>query len=600
MLLALTSITDFVGLCTTLWLAGYLFSRGFRGATTIRAVLILLLLSGSFTEGYISLHELEKSHYAWYVAANLLAVLVWYNLTFQWLPGHLQRRLRWVARGIYAVGLVAIAVTLLPAGGLSGSGPGLFIGSSRPILFVIGNALLLLPAAVATLVNFRLGTRYGRGPGFRVMWLATLFGALAMPYGALSYFVGFSVPRLGLDLLVYAALLMLGLAVARHQAFVERRTTLQDLPVSVIAIVAIMAFYAFATQRADFSAAQTALVTALAVATHSVYDLARELLDRWVHRQESGLRHQLRKLARDVGGPDTLGANLQAALNSLVLILRANGGFVAVKQDEHFAVLASVRSLPVGQQLALAELAGDDLRPGAGAAEPAAWLAPARAGNEQLGAIGLGPRANLGAYSEEDLDLLVEAADSVGLLLQADAQQATSRAQLMTLAAEVETREVNLQAGAQDLITAMESQLDRSFERMVELCLQHLSDYPVLGQSGLAAELLIEGANHIERGKAVRAALLSAIESLRPAGARPGGTQNVPGEWQAYTILHQAYAEDVPNRDIMAQLYVSEGTFNRQRRKALSAVARALFEAKHPHAAAGVARVPQSGPAAEV
>ena len=39
------------------------------------------------------------------------------------------------------------------------------------------------------------------------MWLAPVFGALAMPYGALSYLLGFSVPRLGLDLLVYAALL---------------------------------------------------------------------------------------------------------------------------------------------------------------------------------------------------------------------------------------------------------------------------------------------------------------------------------------------------------------------------------------------------------
>src|SRR5947208_17196433 len=83
---ALTSLTDFLGLCTALWLAGYLFSRGFRSPITLRTVLILLLLSGSFIEGYISLHEPEKSHYAWYVAANLAAVLVWFNLTVQWLP----------------------------------------------------------------------------------------------------------------------------------------------------------------------------------------------------------------------------------------------------------------------------------------------------------------------------------------------------------------------------------------------------------------------------------------------------------------------------------------------------------------------------------
>src|SRR5437763_1063669 len=50
-LFALTSVADFLGMCTTLWLAGYLFSRGFRSPTTVRAVLILLLLAGSFYEG---------------------------------------------------------------------------------------------------------------------------------------------------------------------------------------------------------------------------------------------------------------------------------------------------------------------------------------------------------------------------------------------------------------------------------------------------------------------------------------------------------------------------------------------------------------------
>ena len=596
LLFALTSVTDFVGLCAALWLAGYLFSRGFRGATTLRAVLILLLLSGSFIEGYLSLHEPAKSHYAWYVAANLLAVLVWYNLTFQWLPPPLQRRLRWAAWAIYAIGLVTLVIVLLPSSGVGVPGPGLVIDTARPVLFVVGNAVFLLPTAIATIVNFRLGTRAGRGPGFRVMWLATLFGAAAMAYGVSSFATGVNLPRLGLDWLVFAALLMLGVAVARHQAFVERRTTLQDLPVSAVAIVAIMGFYAFAAYQAGFTAAQIALVTSLAVATHSVYDMARELLDRWLHRQESELRHQLRKLARDVGAPDSLAANLQAALGNLVATLRASGGFVAVKQGDHFAVLASVHSLAVGQQLELAALAADDLRAGEAPAAQAEWLAPARAGHEQLGAVGLGPRSNRGAYSEEDLDLLVEAADSVGLLLQADAQQAQGRAQLMSLAVEVQSREVGLHAGAQDLIAAMELQLDRSFERLVEQGLQHLTDFTQLGQSGLVTELAIEGATHIERGKVVRDNLLRAIESLRPAGARPAGIP--PREWQAYTILHDAYVDDVPNRDIMSKLYVSEGTFNRQRRKALHAVARALLEARRPLEAGSVENLARADPAA--
>jgi len=590
----LTSVTDFLGLCLTLWLAGYLISRGFRSPTTLRAALMLLFLSLTFSESYISLHEPDKSHYAWYLAAYLLAVMVWYNLTYQWLPRPLQRRLRWTAGGIYGIGLITLVFVLLPVSGLGGPGPGLYIGLSRPSLFGLGNALMLLPAAIATLVNFRLGTRYGRGPDFNTLWLSALFGALAMSYGALSFLVGVSVPRLVLDWLVIAAMLMLAWAVARHQAFVERRTTLQDVPVSALAIVAVMVTYALITQRADFDAGQIALVTALAVFTHSVYDVARELLDHLLHQQESALRRQLRKLARDVGGPDTLAANLQAALNNLVVILRATGGFVAVKQGERYLVQASAHSLPLGQPIELPAPGAEDLYPTEGQVEQTAWLALARAGSDVLGAIGLGPRANRTPFSEEDLDLLVEAADSVGQLLQADAIQARSREALMTLAQEVETREVVLQSGAQDLIAAMESHLDRNFERAVEQCLQHLSDYTFLGQSTLTSELLIGGATHIERGRALREMLLGAIDSLRPAGSPPGDL--VPSEWHAYTILHDAYVDDVPNRDIMSRLYVSEGTFNRRRRRALQSVARALLEAKHPSGPARVGALAEVAP----
>jgi hypothetical protein len=72
------------------------------------------------------------------------------------------------------------------------------------------------------------------------------------------------------------------------------------------------------------------------------------------------------------------------------------------------------------------------------------------------------------------------------------------------------------------------------------------------------------------------------IDSLRPAGAQPNGV--LTREWQAYTILHDAYVNDVPNRDIMSKLYISQGTFNRQRRKALNAVAAAIWEMRQSEA----------------
>jgi|SRR5690242_10686659 len=149
------------------------------------------------------------------------------------------------------------------------------------------------------------------------------------------------------------------------------------------------------------------------------------------------------------------------------------------------------------------------------------------------------------------------------------------------------------QAGAQELIAAMESQLDGNFERLVEQCLWHLSQYAWLGQSELAAELAIEGANQIERGKAVREVLLGAIERLRPAGARPCGASCLPREWYSYAILYDAYVADVPNRNIMSRLYISEGTFNRRRREALHAVACALLEVKRSALAAAPNRPAQ-------
>jgi len=117
-------------------------------------------------------------------------------------------------------------------------------------------------------------------------------------------------------------------------------------------------------------------------------------------------------------------------------------------------------------------------------------------------------------------------------------------------------------------------------ERAVEQALRQLSDYMQLGQSGLVSLLGIERPSQIERGKVMRQILIDGIENLRPAGAQPKGA--LAREWQAYTILHDAYIEDVPNREIMSKLFISEGTFHRQRRKALNAVAVAIWEIRQP------------------
>ncbi len=82
----------------------------------------------------------------------------------------------------------------------------------------------------------------------------------------------------------------------------------------------------------------------------------------------------------------------------------------------------------------------------------------------------------------------------------------------------------------------------------------------------------------LDRGKAVSELLVALLDELKPETSAPKKDQSVPREWQLYTILYNSYVLEEPNREVMAKLYVGEGTFNRARRRALRAVAKSLAE----------------------
>jgi hypothetical protein len=68
------------------------------------------------------------------------------------------------------------------------------------------------------------------------------------------------------------------------------------------------------------------------------------------------------------------------------------------------------------------------------------------------------------------------------------------------------------------------------------------------------------------------------MNKLRPPGPEPSSQAIPPREWTQFIILHDAYVMGELNRDIMGKLYISEGTFNRTRRRAVRGVAKALEE----------------------
>jgi hypothetical protein len=442
------------------------------------------------------------------------------------------------------------------------------------------DAFYLLLSLGAAANNLRLERRrLGSGPHYRTMWTAALLAVGATAYGMLTNTWPAIFPRIIQNLLLVAGLVLLGYAIARYQAFVGRRTTLHDFPVSGLTVLGLAALYGVIARNQGFTAEQLVLVTVLAILSHAGYDLVREVLDRLLHQRESALRQQLRELAQTISAETSLAENLEQGLVGAAGLLNASGGFVAQRDADYFLVLATHRSLAVGTALPASELLSDDVREVAPAlAGQVNWLAPVHIGLEQVAVVGVGPRTGSTSYSAADIDLLVEVADWAGRMFEADRRQRESREQMMAMAAEVE-RSAVLEPAA-NLIEQLESTPGADFVRLVEDALRHIDDYNSLGGSSLADHIGVQGATHIDRGKTVRARLIEAVDTLRPVGARPTGIQ--PREWHSYAILYDAYIDDVPNREIMARLYISEGTFNRLRRKALQAVGRTLWEHRQP------------------
>jgi hypothetical protein len=154
---------------------------------------------------------------------------------------------------------------------------------------------------------------------------------MASGYGILALAITRPMPRLVQDLLIFSGVFLLGMSVARYQVLVERRTTLQDLPVSGVVLLGLSGIYALLAWRWGLPPITIAAVTMLAILTHSIYDLGREFLERLRIRNESTFRRQLRQLESEVSNEESLQQCLQEGLDLLCHTLRASGGFIAVR-----------------------------------------------------------------------------------------------------------------------------------------------------------------------------------------------------------------------------------------------------------------------------
>ncbi|RPI57993.1 MAG: hypothetical protein EHM56_02905 [Chloroflexi bacterium] len=316
------------------------------------------------------------------------------------------------------------------------------------------------------------------------------------------------------------------------------------------------------------------LAVVLAVATHFLVDAARYHRDATLHpRDVHQMQASLHKLVSLAGDRDELDQHLSVTLESLCACAQAIFGLIVLFEDGDIRLAAAHNWREGDPHLSRQELAAEDvlhLKPGRfpSPLAEAALLIPLYGDAEQLGALILGRPVNGVSYSPGDVAQFLYPSERLGDVIR-DARRRAEYAAQVAQGADTHPPE------------AVRHPNHVSIEG-VEDALRHLANYGYLGDHALAhfkvvrATVATSAVTHLDLGKAVYSVLAGAIEKLRP-GPAPAADPP-PLEWYPYLILHDAYVEGTSNRDIMSRLYISHGTFNRTRRAALRALARALEE----------------------
>ncbi len=608
---ALTTFVNLFALAASLWLGFYIITRSAHSDLSRLAALTLWCLSGFFLYNSIAINVPGSQALAWLRYTIIVVLPLWLHVTVLLLPERVRRAPR-VLGGIavtYVVSLVLFAVGVASTGLVSNpSGAPATYTSARtagPLFFVF---LVLLGVVYGTsILNLQsLQKRVGDAAlrkQFRWLVVATVLAGLGGLYLGIGIQLNADWPTVPGDAALAAGVLLLGYAVARYSALLEGRRIERDFRYTLLAVGSLTAFYVLVVLVLYWGGHISFLTLVLtAVGTicfNSLYDGIRVALDRLFYQARfQQLRANLRALAREAGAGQTLAEQLQAILVSLCHTLQSRKGMVALKEGEEFVAVAAVNCGWQGNRFPSAALTTPEIvglvRPAARGLEGMALLVPLFARENQTGAIVLGAKEDERPYGEQDWELLDDLADQIARVIHArQAQEENARA-IDALVADFRARERALELQVQQMVaerTAVQNKVlddmdEEHVTRLVEEGLKRLYDYPYLGEHALAKLCVVdatlrrhaaESITSVDRGKAVNECLLLALHKLRPAGSEPKGAQVPPREWHYFTILNDSYVLGQPNRETMARLYISEGTFNRARRRALRGVAQALL-----------------------
>jgi hypothetical protein len=483
---------------------------------------------------------------------------------------------------MYALGLVSILLLLQPNSFFNEEGNALYVAHMNPAGLayrVYGGFQVIVSAGI--MLNLLVGDRVGLTSRGKYFLVTSLFPVASVLYGVVSLGNPTPAPRVIQDTLAFSGVFILSLAVARHQIWMERRATGQDFPLTTAVALGLSAFSGYVAWKAGMPLDRLSMVAALTILTLGMYDLTREFLERLRTRNEGRLRKQLRQLERESAGEQELKSRLDEGLGLLCKTLESPGGFVAIRRGDEFLVMASRSSVAVGSGMSESMVACDDVsHPAAEQLASIAWIAPSFEGSTQVAVVGIEKSRSRMEYSSGQLELLAEVADQIGTIVSLSDMAPKRDHEPILRVSETRANVDSLRLVTGDMLDSLSSATDADFIKMVEEALRHLPDTITLGQSPLAEKASIMGDSNLDRGKRLQDLLMKAINDLKPAGTRP--PEPLPRVWYNHAVLYDAYVEGVPNREIMARLYISEGTFNRTRRNAIRGLARMLME-KKPH-----------------
>jgi len=601
-----TFTVNFIGLFIALWLGLYLVSRSPLSLTAWLTALTLWSVGGLFvnvllalapppvTAGGIWWHKLlfpfwasntiNQSPSAWLQGWLLgSSVVFWHHATMRMRPGKMTvwRWTRVIAGYIVGTAGVILQYKAQIFAAVEGGDP-LYINAlgAGPYYYFFAGAILVLTvfSAINLMRSARVASTNIAKRQLQILALGSLVTVLIAPVSYASTGLNlFPVPMLVMSALVAIYVVMIGFGVARYSAVVEGRTITRDILYSFILTTFISALYLIVGRIFVIAYGAPRVVTIIipvcAIFTHSLINIGYRIMDRVFYQKETRLlRANLQQLSRLAGEREVFTESLGLPLSMLCDSVRATYGLIFTFDGEQALLLADFKWRDAPIIISAQTFFADDmthLNTGQfpSPLQEAALLVPLYVESKQVGALVLGQPANGIHYAPEDMDRLLYPADQIAEALFRNSQNVERLKKVEEIV---------------DASTVPDTVKNSLSVEMVDFALRNIFDFAYLADSPLAEldivrrQLAGERRTHVERGKVVQAVVLEALEKLRPSPEVP--PEPAPREWYPYIILHDAYVDEIQNREIMNRLYISEGTFNRTRRTAITSLARVLAE----------------------